>query len=185
MTLRHFFKTQISLTLLVCLSLTMTNCGSEDTAEPEDIVDGSVAPFLKVDGTIFNEVYQQILQPDDKNDFTMVRYDNFNHTLTLRHERAISGNTDSLVQRSYIPSHEISNEAIGYGVSMSYRDITKGPDCEFSTRAEDLNGMNGTYKLKKVDGKYVSEFSNVSLYCEIDGTKHSVVVDGLVIWEEK
>ena len=83
---------------------------------------------------------------------------------------------------NYIPSLvEGTSEDFGYTVRMYYAEGSAPNYCQFTPHIGDT--PNGTYKLLKIDEKYVSEFSNVTLYCENDAD--SVVVEGYLIWDEE
>jgi hypothetical protein len=180
--------------LLTSISVTFTNCGgNDDDPDPKDTTTTTTSKFkaeyLKVDGKMYDAktiTNKQLGSDLQNNRFTTVWGGNVYPFLELTHERANDGAGDTLVPRTYVPSSKSTSEDFGYGVSFYYAEGSPPNYCQYQTRVEDWDKGNGTYELLKIDGKYVSEFSDVTLYCKNNGIyTDSIVVEGYVIWDEK
>jgi hypothetical protein len=179
--------------LLTSISVTFTNCGgNDDDPDPKDTTTNTSkfkTEYLKVDGKMYDaaSIKRKIVNKlSSSYDEFKTYYGDAYPVIFLRHERANDGKGDSLVPHTYVPSSYSTSEIFGYGVSFYYAEGPQPNYCQYLSKIEDQDKGNGNYELLKIEGKYVSEFSDVTLYCDNNGVyTDSIVVEGYLIWDEK
>jgi hypothetical protein len=185
--LKNHLSFAFILAMLIGFSVTLTSCGSDDdppkTTPQEE--PGTGSPFeeeyLKIDGKTYSadDISRKILKPNNREDLLEVQFSG-GEFIEVNHERAEG---DSLIPRMYNPNlGSTTDEDFGYEVSFHYAEGPPPNSCQFFPQIELVE--NGTYELMKINGKYVSKFSNVKLYCNNDGLSGEVLAEGYLIWED-
>ena len=113
-----------------------------------------------------------------------ITFENNEYPFILLEQQRESGG-DTLVPREYLPATGSSHDPPfdDFEVKIWFAE---GPDPNFCQNISIRNPATAheTYTLKKVNGKYVSEFGKAQLDCSSNAQGKRSTVEGYLIWEE-
>jgi len=167
------------------LGLFISGCGPDDTPKttPTDTTTNAATEYLIIDGTRY-----------ESGDFTKRVFDQggdrkleleFGARYPLFIISQELDDNDELVKREYIPYRSSSYFPGGdtYEVGIFYAQGDLPTYCQ-NFPIEEPSTPHGTYELKMVDGKLVSEFGVVQMECREGNNKPASTIEGYLVWEE-
>lgn len=173
---------------LFSLSTVFTGCGPDDSPTPgtggNDSIGNSITEFLIIDGTRYeSKDFVRKYTESNGGNKSLVIWLNANYPyIRIKHEEDSSGN---LLPRAYEISDSYSTGEFGYEVRITSADGPPPNSCSFASEYQPST-PHGTYMLKEVDGKLVSEFGKAQMECVEGGNgTDKRVIEGKVVWEEK
>ena len=177
-----------ALAVFFSLGLFISGCGPDDTpttpkTTPPDTTSNATTEYLIIDGTRYESgdftkrVYDQ--GGDRK---LQIKFGNIYPQLEIAHE---PDENDELVKREYIPYRSSSYFPGGdtYEVGFWYAEGPLPSFCQ-NFAIKEPSTPHGTYELKMVDGKLVSEFGVVQMECREGNGKAISTIEGYLVWEE-
>ena len=167
------------------LGLFISGCGPDDTPKttPTDTTTNAATEYLIIDGTRY-----------ESGDFTKKVYTSgSNRKLELQFgarypQMEIThklDDNDELDTRVYIPSSSAfySSNLDIYEVGIWYAEGDLPTYCQ-NFSIEEPSTPHGTYELKMVEDKLVSEFGVVQMECREGNGKAISTIEGYLVWEE-
>jgi hypothetical protein len=192
MNFKSIFGGLTLLFLAFAISITHTGCGPDASpVTPKDTTttgggDGFEEEFIIVDGVRYgaDQIQKRQLGGSNTQDELVISFDNQEYPfILLEHQRESGG--DTLVPREYLPEGGSSYDPPfdDYRVKIWFAE---GPSPNFcqNIAADNPSTPHETYTLKKVNGKYVSEFGKAQLDCSSNAQGKRSTVEGYLIWEE-
>jgi hypothetical protein len=180
------------LAVALVISFTHTSCGPDDTPVKPTTTDttgggdGFKEEFILVDGVRYgaDQIKRRQLSSSNTRTELTISFDNQEYPFILM-ELQRSSDGDTLVPRDYTPSNGgvYLPDFNRYEVKIWFAE---GPSPNFCQNIsyDDPATPHETYTLKKVNGKYVSEFGKVQIECVESGQASRTVIEGYLIWEE-
>jgi hypothetical protein len=139
-----------------------------------------------VDGVRYGADQIQRRQLSSSNTRTQLKitFENNEYPFILLEQQRESGG-DTLVPREYLPSTGSSYDPPfdDFRVRIWFAEGSAPANCQ-NLAIENPSTPHETYTLKKVNGKYVSEFGKAQLECPENAQASRSTVEGYIIWEE-
>ena len=177
-----------ALAVFFSLGLFISGCGPDETpttpkTTPPDTTSNAATEYIIIDGTRY-----------ESGDFTKRVYDQGgNRKLQIKFgylypQMEIShkpDDNDELDTRVYIPAKYSIYFPDGdtYEVGFWYAEGPLPSFCQ-NFALNEPSTPHGTYELKMVDGKLVSEFGVVQMECADGNGKAISSIEGYIVWEE-
>jgi len=180
------------LAVALVISFTHTSCGPEDTPVKPTTTDttgggdGFKEEFILVDGVRYgaDQIMKRQLSSSNTRTELTISFDNQEYPfIALEQQRSSDG--DTLVPRNYNPAGGSAYlpDFNRYEVKIWWAEGADPGSCQ-NISSDEPATPHATYTLKKVNGKYVSEFGKAQLECPENAKGKRSVIEGYLIWEE-
>lgn len=171
------------------ISVTHTSCGPDDSppVTPRDTTDdsnGFKKEYIIVDGVRYDadQIKKRVLQGNLRDTTLIISFNNESYPfIMIEHAKVSDG--DGMLAHEYTPSrYTHTSERFGYEVVLWFAEGPGPAYCQ-NISVYEPSTPHEKYTLKKVNGKYVSEFGKAQLKCGEGGGARSTV-EGYLIWED-
>jgi hypothetical protein len=181
-------KFMTAFAVIFALGSFLTSCGPDDTptaptTETTDTTGGDSKEYLIIDGTRYEpgDYTKRVYDQGGDRKLELTFGEGVYPQLEIAHE---PDDEDILVNREYIPNTSPNYFPNGdlYEVSLWYAEGDLPSFCQ-NWPIEEPSTPHGTYTLKTVDGKLVSEFGTVQMECKEGNSKAISTIEGYLVWE--
>jgi len=167
------------------LGLFISGCGPDDTPKtiPTDTTTNAATEYLIIDGTRYEsgDFTKRVYDQGGERKL-QIKFGNLYPQMEIAHE---PDDNDELDTRVYIPAKFSTYFPGGdtYEVGFWYAEGDLPSFCQ-NFALNEPSTPHGTYELKMVDGKLVSEFGVVQMECADGNGKPISTIEGYIVWEE-
>ena len=167
------------------LGLFISGCGPDDTPKttPTDTTSNAATEYIIIDGTRYESGdFTKRVYDQGGNRKLQIKFGNIYPQLEIAHEPDENNELDT---RVYIPNYSaFYSSSLGfYEVAFWYAEGPLPSFCQ-NFSIEEPTTPHGTYELKRIDGKLVSEFGVVQMECREGNGKAISTIEGYIVWEE-
>jgi hypothetical protein len=188
-TVKNSGRLMFSLLLVIAISATFLGCNPDEGTPPEtkDSVPTTQEEYLIVNGVRYEgkDFFKKSYTKQSRFEQLQVQIGPNYPSLTLGHEKKQPDNV--LIARDYLPSqvYGYEEDLDIYEVKFYFAYGAKPKHCQYIPPIYPV--PHEKYSLKKVDGKWVSDFGKANLQCNNKPATgdDKITVEGYLIWENK